>query len=167
VAGILLLVILLPSAMVLSVSSKALSVDQARVVASNLASGVLEQDRAAADSAPWCTFPAPPATPVCEASPQPSLTTLSPQKVNGVTFTFTRAVGWCAESMSSQGVTTWSDYAALPGEPQAYAEYITVSWHGTHSLSAGQVFTSPQVIEEAYDNRPSSSTAQPCPLTGT
>ncbi len=166
-AGILLLVVLLPSAMILSVSTKALSVDQAKVVASNLASGVLEQDRAAADSAPWCTFPTPPSAPVCQEPPRPSLTTLSPQRVNGITFTFTRAAGWCAESTSSLGITTWSDYSSLPGEPQAYAEYVTVSWLGTYSLSAGQVFTSPQVIEEQYDNRPSSSTAQPCPLTGT
>jgi type II secretory pathway pseudopilin PulG len=167
VAGVLLLVILLPSALILSTSTKVLSINQTKVVAANLLNGVLEQDRSASDSAPWCAAPAAPACQGVTTPAAPTLTTLTAILVNGVNYTFQRSVGWCAPA-TLNGTTFWTTFpnpptgtSSYPNEPPAYAEYVTVTWR-SQSISSGQVFTTPAAVEGMSDNRPTSSTS--CPL---
>ena len=149
VAGVIMLVVLLPSAMLLSSSAKAITANQAKVVAANLASGVLEEARAAADSQTWT------GTPVAPNLPSPT----TPGPVNGIVYTVTEQGGWCAPT-TANGVTGWGDYASAPSSPPAYAVLVTVTWLGaSHTLTFGAMLATPVA---ALDSIPSSSTG--CPL---
>src|SRR5271169_2735436 len=121
VAGVVMMTVLIPSAMLLSSSAKVLTVTQAKIVAADLATGVLEEDRALADSGPWSGSPPAPLLPsLCTTPP------MGTQTVNGVVFTIGHCGGWCAQATGA-GATTWADYAATPVAPPAYGVLVTVS----------------------------------------
>jgi hypothetical protein len=145
----LLLVVLVPSTVLLQTSSSLLSVNKAKVVAANLASGQLEADRAAADGAPWTGTPAVPDLP----------TPVSPVQVptGGGSYTVSQVAGWCAESTNGAG-TTWTTYTGLPaGNPPAYTVTVTVGWPvGSHDVSAAETLTTPPGVS-APDNSGSTS----------
>jgi type II secretory pathway pseudopilin PulG len=144
VAGVIMLTVLLPTAMLMSSSTKALSLNQTKVVAANLASGVLEEARAAADSQTWSGTPVSPNLPAPQA----------PGPINGVTYTVTEQSGWCAPA-TVNGVSAWADYASMPSSPPAYGVLVTVTWLGaSHVLTFGEVLTTPVT---AVNSVPSSS----------
>ena len=162
IAGILLLVILLPSALILSTSAKALTVNQAKVVGANVLSGALEQDRAIAASLPCATEPGS----VCWAgSPiAPFGNSTTSTTVNGVTYTVATTTGWCAESANAGGVTTWATYASAPtSEPPGFGVYVTVSWLSGQSLGGGEVLTTP-VYNQNITHQGAPSSSSTCPL---
>lgn len=168
VALVVMIAVLVPSALLLSTSTKVLTFSQAKWVASNLLGGVIEHDRAAAEAAGAASATGWSGSPIA-----PTLPSLSSQTVNGVTFSFARTVGWCAEQ-TVNGVTNWGDFpnantvvfGVINGntvyQPAAYAEYVTVSWPG-HSLGSGQTFPTPTANEDiSHVNPPTSSSG--CPL---
>jgi prepilin-type N-terminal cleavage/methylation domain-containing protein len=175
VATVVMIGVLVPASLLLATSTKVLSFSQAKWVGSNLLAGVLERDRAAAEGAGtvgasgWSGTPIAPSLPSLPATKQ----------VNGVTFSFGRTTGWCAEQ-TVNGVTTWANYpntntvvfGVINGstvyQPPAFGEFVTVSWPGGHSVQAGQVIATPTANESiSHVNPPSSSTANGaigCPL---
>jgi len=168
VAGLLLVLVLVPSAMVLSTSTKVLSLNQDKVVAANLLSGTLEEDRTIATVSGQGSITGWSGSPTI-APPLPTLPTVV---VNGVAFTFNRQTGWCAPAQVN-GMTKWANYP-LSGtyqvegmsvdEPPAFAEYLTVSWRGgADSLSAGQVLTTPAANDDIHGANPP-ATSGSCPL---
>jgi type II secretory pathway pseudopilin PulG len=131
VAGVIMVMVLVPSAMLLSSSAKVLTVTQSKIVAANLAAGVLDEDRALADAKAWSGSPIAPTLPAPAAS-----------SVNGVAFGVTRTTGWCT---LAGGV--WTSYASVPTTPVAYGVLVTVTWLAqAHSLSAGAVLTTPGAV---------------------
>ena len=172
VATVIMLVVLVPSSLLLSSSTSVLSYSQSKWVASNLLAGIMEQDRAVAEESGISTsggWPASGGNPIA-----PSLPAISSRTVNGVTFSFTRTLGWCAEQ-TVNGVTNWGDYpnadtvvfTTVPAtvyQPPAFSEYVVVEWPG-HSLGSGQVLPTPAANQELTNgNPPTSSTKAPCPL---
>jgi Tfp pilus assembly protein PilV len=172
VATVVMLAVLVPASLLLATSTKVLSFSQAKWVASNLLAGVLEQDRAVAETAGtvgtsgWSLHGG------VIAPVLPSLS--STKQVNGVIFSFTRTVGWCAEQTVG-GVTSWANFpnantvvfgvinGATVYQPPAYGEFVTVSWPGGHSLGAGQVIATPTANQSiSHVNPPATSTG--CPL---
>lgn len=138
--------VLLPSASLVLTTGKTASGNRSRIVAANLASGCLEQDRAVEDAA--TTFPV-------AASSLPAC----PTGGGGATYTISQRTGWCAES-DATGTWVWADYTSYSqgaDDPPAYAALVTVGWNGGHSLAAGTVFTTPFAV-----SIPTSSTS--CPL---
>jgi len=136
-AGALLLTVLVPSAALLRNSDSVLSLNKAKVVAANLASGQLETDRAAADNGQW-TSQVPPI-------PTPASSVQVP--TGGETYALSQAGGWCAENSSG----TWAGYSpanpAPAGSTPAYLVRVTVSWlAGTESLSASATLTTPSSV---------------------
>ncbi|HUY63012.1 MAG TPA: type II secretion system protein [Acidimicrobiales bacterium] len=130
VASAVILVVLLPSAALLATSNQKLGGDQQKLAASNLAAGLLDQDRAAADSQTW-----PPTLPDTGGA-------TSAQAVAGVTFTLSQSAGWCA---LSNGV--WGSYPSAPNNPASYGVVVTVTWHhALQSLTTGTLFTTPPTV---------------------
>ena len=84
-AGVLMLAVLVPASLLLAGSTKALNLNQAKVVASNLLSGVLEEDRVAVDAQGAAAVLGWSGSPIA-----PSLPALSSVKVGGVTYTLQR-----------------------------------------------------------------------------
>jgi type II secretory pathway pseudopilin PulG len=151
VAGVIMILVLVPSAMLLSTSAKVLGVTQAKIVAANVATGVLEEDRAVADSVTWSGAPAP-------SLPVPT----SPTTVNGVKFSVSQSGGWCALSAGA-----WGDYASAPSAPPAYGVLVTVSWlSGAHSITAGEALTTPVAVVAMGTANPGGApaTSTTCPL---
>lgn len=151
VAGVIMVMVLVPSAILLSSSAKVLTITQAKIVAANLAGGVLDEDRAVAGASVWA------GTPVAPTLPTPSVNT-----VNGVTFSVSQTKGWCALSSGA-----WANYVAAPAAPPAYGILVQVSWlGGAHSVTAGAALSTPMVVVAAgvgnSGGAPSASAA--CPL---
>jgi hypothetical protein len=172
VATVVMLAVLVPASLLLATSTKVLSFSQAKWVASNLLAGVLEQDRTVAETAGAAGTSGWSAQGATIAPVLPSLS--STKMVNGVTFRFTRSVGWCAEQ-TVNGLTSWGNFpdahTAVFGvingttvyQPPAYGEFVTVSWPGGHSLGAGQVITTPTANQDiSHVNPPAASVG--CPL---
>ena len=154
VAGLILVTVLIPSAMLMSNSTTVLTVNQAKLVAANLASGALDEDRALADVAGWSG-----STVIAPALPTTAVTST----VNGVAFTVTPHLGWCALTSGS-----WGDYSTATAGPPAYAVLVVVTWLGSHVLTEGETLTTPTtVVNQGVGNTggaPSSSSPAPCPL---
>jgi type II secretory pathway pseudopilin PulG len=152
VAGVIMIMVLVPSAMLLSSSARVLSVTQAKIVAANLATGVLDEDRALAGSGTWA------GTPPVPGLPAPT----SPTTVNGVLFSVSQSGGWCALGSGALG-----DYASAPAAPPAYGVLVTVTWlSGAHSVTAGETLTTPVTVVAAGvgNNGGAPSVGAACPL---
>jgi len=150
VAGVVMMTVLIPCAMLLSSSAKVLTITQAKIVAANLASGILDEDRAVADAKTWS------GTPTAPVVPAPSSTT-----VNGVAFSVSQATGWCTLSSGA-----WASYAPAPSTPLAYGILVTVTWmHDAHSVTAGATLTTPtSVVAAGTGNSGGAPTSGTCPL---
>src|SRR5271169_2258245 len=94
VAGVLMILVLVPSALVMSTSTRVLTLNRATVVAANVLAGVLEQDRAWVDSVPWKATAG-------VVAPKPAVPAPAGPTVNGVTFTVSQSFGWCAQTTSN------------------------------------------------------------------
>jgi prepilin-type N-terminal cleavage/methylation domain-containing protein len=142
VASVVLLIVLVPGMWLLATSSSYVSQSKNKVAAANLASGLLEQDRASADAQTW-------------TSNAPTLTDTSASSVTvtGTPFSVEQTGGWCAESSGG-----WASYSSAPSTPAAYGVLATVTWQsGQQSLQVGTVLPTPATGVTA----PSSGT---CPL---
>ncbi|HXX89119.1 MAG TPA: hypothetical protein VEI83_02705 [Acidimicrobiales bacterium] len=154
VAGTIMIMVLVPSAMLLSSSARVLSVTQAKIVAANLAAGVLDEDRALAGTSSWT------GSPVAPTLPAPA----TPTTVNGIAFTVTQAAGWCT---LAAGSGSWSGYATPPTPPAAYGILVTVKWlSGSHWVTSGETLATPGVVAAAGTGNPGGapSTSGSCPL---
>lgn len=148
IAGALLMLVLIPAAGVLYTSETALATNRSKVVAANVANGVLETDRAIADQETW-------------SGSAPSLPVPASQvTASRVSYTVDQSAGWCAESAGK--AATWGSYSptsTMAGQP-AYAVQVTVYWGDKQAPSTeafGELLTTPPGVTP-----PASSTS--CPL---
>ncbi|MDA8071370.1 MAG: hypothetical protein M0Z82_07125 [Actinomycetota bacterium] len=135
IAGVLLMLVLIPAAGVLYTSETALATNRSKVVAANLANGVLETDRAIADQETW-------------SGSAPSLPVpASHVTASRVSYTVDQSAGWCAESTTGSTASwgTYSSTSTTAGQP-AYAVQVTVSWgdkQAPSTVAFGELLTTP------------------------
>jgi type II secretory pathway pseudopilin PulG len=161
VAGLIMVMVLVPSALLLSSSTKILTVTQSKIVAANLAAGALDEDRALADATAWSVPASPAGSPIAPVG-LPGTTTST---VNGVAFTIEPTYGWC----TLKPALFWDAYGpTVPSTPLAYGIIVKVSWYGGHKLSAGAVLSTPgAVVLAGAGNTGGAPSSGTCPLAGT
>jgi type II secretory pathway pseudopilin PulG len=146
----LLVLVLVPTADLMLTSGKVLATNRSEIVAANLASGCLEQDRAIEDAAG--TWPVT-SLPGCSTSG------------GGAAYSIEQHTGWCYERSG-----TWTTYppSGVPEtatNPPAFAELATVTWaNGARSLSVGQVLTTPYAAVASVPYTSTDPLYSPCPL---
>lgn len=155
VATMVLLVILVPTAYVISTSDTLLTTNRSKTVAVNLATSQLDEDRSVADAQTWSTTACSSApSGVCAAPDLPAVT--ASRSVGDTVYATSQSVGWCAE----KGISgPWANYTSSPTNPAGYGVLVKVSWEGG-SVSAGTVLMTPS---SQWGDVPADSSSG-CPL---
>lgn len=145
VASALLLIVLVPASGLLSNSGGFVTQAKARVEASHLASGLLEQDRASAASSSWWGTSTPPVPALPDTTP-------TQESVGNLPVVVQQTGGWCAEKNGAWGSTFASSTEV------GYGVQATVKWQaGTHQVVSTTLLAVPLSISP-----PTSGT---CPLS--
>lgn len=154
VAASILLIVLIPTAYLISGSAGLVTSNKTTVTASQLATSQLEADRAYADTATWTGSPAAPPVPWPTVMSGPS----------GIAYTITRSYGWCMITSTASTWTTTATGSTVPSFPNgmvAYKEVVTVAWK-KGSFKASQLLQVPESVITA-NSIPTSVPNGSCP----